>query len=220
MSAFYGTSAQSTQLYILDEIVRLNSSLIFPITAAFISDDRPYRVRYKKCEPERVTVCVLRGRDGRGLNQESVRRNNQLGVGVAAHTVDSTGGASSDGIGVTAWMFGGDGNGAIRAAYDSTLVIKRINTSEVDDEAGILRTAHKGDGGANLNAEDFVGFCVRYARGRGCTGAPAAPDVDGTGSGRGTTRVLCGAHACGIRSQTCIVLNFLFGVLTDHITGE
>jgi len=205
MSAFSGTYAQSTQLYILNEIVRVNSSLVFPIAAAF-----------KKGH----YLFVLLGRDGRGLNRESVGRNNQLGVGVAAHTVDSTRGASSDRIGVAAWMFGGHGNGAIRAAYDGTLVIKWITTVEVDDEASVLRTAHKGDGGANLNAEDFVGFCVGYARGRGGIGAPAAPDVDGTGSGRGTTRVLCGAHACGIRSRTGIVLNFLFGVLTDHITGD
>ena len=92
-------------------------------------------------------------------------------------------------------MFGGHGNGAIRAAYDGTLVIKWISIVEVDDEASVLRIAHKGDGGADLNAEDFVGFCVGYARGRGGTGTPAAPDVDGTGGGRGTTGVLCGAYA-------------------------
>ena len=187
MSAFSGTSAQRTQLHILNEIARVRGR---------------------------------GGRGARGLNRESVGRNNQLGVGVAAHTVDSTRGASSDRIGVAAWMLGGHGNGAIRAAQDGTLVIKWIGTVEVDDEASVLRIAHKGDGGADLNAEDFVGFCVGYARGRGGIGAPAAPDVDGTGSGRGTTRVLCGAHACGIRSRTGIVLNFLFGVLTDHITGE
>jgi hypothetical protein len=44
MRGFSGTSVQSTQLYILNEIVRGQ----FPITAAFIS-------RYKKCEPEKVT---------------------------------------------------------------------------------------------------------------------------------------------------------------------
>jgi len=205
MSAFSGTYVQNTQLYILNEIVKVNSCLIFPIAAAF----------------KKVTTCSFcSGRDGRGLNRESVGRNNQLGVGVAAHTVDSTRGASSDRIGVAAWMLGGHGNGAIRAAHDGTLVIKWISTVEVDDEASVFRTAHKGDGGADLNAEDFVGFCVGYARSCGGRGAPAAPDVDGTGSGRGTTRVLCGAHACGIRSRTGIVLNFLFAVLTDHITGE
>ena len=52
MSALSGTSVQSTQLYILNEIVRFNSSLIFPITAAFIR-------HYKKCEPEKVTAYAF-----------------------------------------------------------------------------------------------------------------------------------------------------------------
>jgi hypothetical protein len=52
MSAFYGTSVQSTQPHILNEIVRVNSSLIFPITAAFIR-------RYKKCETEKLTACAF-----------------------------------------------------------------------------------------------------------------------------------------------------------------
>ena len=40
-----------------------------------------------------------------------------MGVGVAAHGIDRAGGgASADGIGVATWMFGGDGDGAIRAA--------------------------------------------------------------------------------------------------------
>ena len=120
MSAFSGTSAQSTQPHILNEIAR------------------------------------VRGPDARGLNRESVGRNNQLGVGVAAHTVDRTRGASSDRIGVAAWMLGGHGNGAIRAAHDGTLVIKRIGTVEVDDEASVLRTAHKGDAGSHLHTECFV----------------------------------------------------------------
>jgi hypothetical protein len=52
MSAFSRTSVQGTQLYILNEIVRVNSSLIFPMTAAFTR-------HYKKCEPEKVTACAF-----------------------------------------------------------------------------------------------------------------------------------------------------------------
>jgi hypothetical protein len=99
-------------------------------------------------------------------------------------------------------------------------MIKWFSLAEVDNEARILRTAHKGDGGTHLNAEGLVGFGVGNARGCGGIGAPAAPDVDGAGSGSGTTRVLCGANACGIRSRTGIVLNFLFGVLANHISSE
>ena len=147
-------------------------------------------------------------------------RNDQLGVGIAAHSVDCAGRASSDGISVAAGMLGGDGNGTIRAAYDGARMIKGIGTSEVDNEARVIRIARKSDGGAYLNAEDFVGLGVGYARGRGGIGAPAASDVDGTGSGRGTTRLFGGAYACGIRSRTCIVLNLLFGVLANHISSE
>ena len=52
MSAFSGTSVQSTQLYIVNEIVRINSSLIFPITVAFVK-------HYKKCEPEKAAACAF-----------------------------------------------------------------------------------------------------------------------------------------------------------------
>jgi hypothetical protein len=45
MRAFSGTSVQSTQVYILNEIVRVNSSLIFPITAAFITTKNAKRKR-------------------------------------------------------------------------------------------------------------------------------------------------------------------------------
>jgi len=40
-------------------------------------------------------------------------RNDQLGVGIAAHSVDCAGRASSDGISVAAGMLGSYGDGAI-----------------------------------------------------------------------------------------------------------
>jgi hypothetical protein len=52
MSAFSGTSVQSTQLYIVDEIVRVDSSLIFPISAAFSK-------HHKECEPEKAAACAF-----------------------------------------------------------------------------------------------------------------------------------------------------------------
>src|SRR5258708_30092560 len=89
---------------------------------------------------------------------ELVSRNDQLGAGVAAHPVDGAGGASADGVGVAAGMLGGDGNGAIRAAYDRAFMIEGIASAEVDDKAGVLGTARKCDGGAHLNTEGFVGL--------------------------------------------------------------
>ena len=85
-----------------------------------------------------------------------VSRNDQLGVGVATHPVDSAGRASPDRVRVATGMLGGDGNGAIRAAYDCTLVIKRVGAAVVDHEARVLGTTHKGDAGAHFNAEGFV----------------------------------------------------------------
>jgi len=61
-------------------------------------------------------VCVLLRRDGQRASLELVGGNDQLGVGVAAHPVDSAGGASSDGIGVAARTLGRDGDRAIGAA--------------------------------------------------------------------------------------------------------
>ena len=117
-------------------------------------------------------------------------------------------------------MFGGDGNGTIGAAYDGTFVIEGIGAAEVDDEAGIPGITHKGDGGANFDAEGFVGLSVGNARSRGCIGTPASPDVDGAGRGRGTARVRPDANTFGIGSRAYVALNFLLRVLPDHETSQ
>ena len=48
MSAFSGTYVQNTQLYILNQIVRVKSSLIFPIAVAF--KKRSLLVRFARAE--------------------------------------------------------------------------------------------------------------------------------------------------------------------------
>src|ERR1700739_2497682 len=106
-------------------------------------------------------------------------------------------------------MLGGHGNGTIGAANDGTFVIKGVGAAEVDDEAGIPRITHKGDGGTNLDAEGFVGLGVGNARRRGCIGTPASPDVDGAGRGRGTARVRPDANTFGVGSRAYVALNFL-----------
>ena len=152
--------------------------------------------------------------------RQLVGGNDDLGVGVAAHAVDGTGGASADGIGIAARMFGGDGDRAIRAAYDGAFVIERIGAAEVDDEAGILGTAHKRNAGADFDAEGFVGLSIGNAGSRGGTGRPAALDVDGAGRGSGTARVLRCANACWIGSRADIVLEFLLRVFPGRETSR
>ena len=182
---------------------------------------------YRRCRNRQICSTLrprrLRfSRTKRPRNErELVSGNDQLGVGVAAHPVDGAGGASADGVGVAAGMLGGEGNGAIRAAYDGALVIEGIGSAEVDDEAGVLGTARKCDGGAHLNTEGFVGLGIGNARGRGGIGTPATPDVDGAGRGSGTARVGCGTNTGPIGSRADVALDFLRGVLAnDEISQQ
>jgi hypothetical protein len=55
---------------------------------------------------------------------KSIGGNDELSISIAAHAIDRAGGASSDGVGVTAGMLCRDGDGAIGAADDGTLVIE------------------------------------------------------------------------------------------------
>jgi len=162
----------------------------------------------------------LRERGGRRASRELVGGNDQLGVGVAAHPIDSAGGAGSDGVGIAASMLGRDGNGPIGSTYYGALVIEGIGATEVDDEAGVPGTAHKCDGGANSNAEGFVGLGVGNARRRRGRAAPAALDVDGAGRGSGTARVGCGTNTGRIGSRADVALNFLFRVFANDETGQ
>ncbi len=75
-------------------------------------------------------------------------------------------------------MLGDDGDGAICAANDGAVMVKGIVLTEVDDETGVSGTGGESDGGADLNAERFVGFCVRDTRFRGGIVHSAAPDID------------------------------------------
>jgi hypothetical protein len=157
----------------------------------------------------------------RRLSRELVGRNNELGVRIAAHAIDGSGDASSDRVGVAAGMLGRDCDRAIGTSYDGAFVIEGIGTTEVDDEPGVLRTAHKSNSGPCFNAEGFVGLGVGNARGRSGIGAPAALDVDGAGRGSRTAGVGCGTNTSRIGSRADVVLNFLFfGVLADDETGQ
>lgn len=69
---------------------------------------------------------------------ESLGGNDELSVSVAAHAIDSAGGASSDGICVASGMLCGDRDGAIRAADDGPVVIEGVCGAEIDDEASVL----------------------------------------------------------------------------------
>lgn len=66
--------------------------------------------------------------------------NDELSDGVAAHAVDRARGASTDGILVATGVFGGDGDGTIRAANDRTFVVKGVVFTEVNHETGVLGT--------------------------------------------------------------------------------
>jgi hypothetical protein len=158
--------------------------------------------------------------EARGNEWKSVSGNNQLGVSVAAHAVDRAGRASADGVGVATRMLGGDGNGAIRAAYDGALMIEWVGAAVIDHEARVLGIAHKGHGRPHLNTEGFVGLGVWNTRSCGGIRTPAAPDVDGAGRRSGTTCVRCGTDFGGIGSRADIVLNFLFCVLANNEASQ
>jgi hypothetical protein len=134
------------------------------------------------------------------MSRELVGGNNELSVGVAAHAVDGAGSASANGIGVTARMLGGNGDGTISAAHDRAFMVKGIGAAEVNDEARVLGTAHKRDAGSNFNAEGFVGLGVGNARGSGGVRALVALDVDGARRRGGTASVGRGANTSGIGS--------------------
>lgn len=118
-----------------------------------------------------------------------------MSVGVAAHAIDRAGGASADGIRVATWMFGGDGDGTIRAANDRTFVGKGILLAEVNDETSVFGTGGESNCGADFNAEGFVGFGVGDTRSSGGVSASATPDIDGARRGSGTTGVGLRANA-------------------------
>jgi len=132
---------------------------------------------------------MLPARGAERSSEESIGGNDELGVGLATHAVDGAGGASANRVGVTAGMLGDHSDGTIRTAHDGALVIEGIGAAEVNDEAGVLRGAGEGDGGANFDAEGFVRLGVGNARGRGGIGPLAAPDVDGAGRGGRTASV-------------------------------
>ena len=85
-----------------------------------------------------------------GVSRELVSRDDELGVGIATHTVNGAGRASAHGIRVATWMLGGDGDGTIGAAHDRAFVIEGIGVPKSDDEASVLRTAHKRDASCRL----------------------------------------------------------------------
>src|ERR1700752_3538824 len=95
-------------------------------------------------------------------------------------------GARSDGVCVAAGVFCSDSDRAVGAADDRTLMIEGIGFAEVDDEASIFGTTHKGDCGTNFDAERLVRLGVGNAGRRGGQGALTAPNVDGA-RGRGGT---------------------------------
>lgn len=147
--------------------------------------------------------------------RESVGGNDELRVGIAAHAHDRTGGASANGIGVATWVFGRDGNRAIRAADDGAIVVKGVVLAEINDKTRVLGTSGESDGGADLNAEGFVGLGVRDTRFRGGGVASAAPDIDGARRGSGAAGVGLGANACLIGHRANVIFDFLFGFLAD-----
>jgi len=116
-------------------------------------------------------------------------------------------------------MLGVDSDRTIGTANDGAWMVEGIGAAKVDDESSVLGTGHEGYAGANFNAECFVGFGVRNAWRRGCVATPASPDVDGTGSGSGTTRVRCGTNTRGIRCRADITLDFLLSVLAGGETA-
>ena len=143
-----------------------------------------------------------------------------MSVSVAAHAVDRAGGAGADGVGVATRMFGGDGDGTIRAAANGTFVVKRIVLAEVNDETDALGTGRKRYGGAHLNAESFVGLGVGDARFRGCVVVSAAPDVDGARRGNRAASVGLSTKACGIGRGANVILDVRLGLLANVDTSH
>src|SRR5260370_18789754 len=152
--------------------------------------------------------------------RELVSGNDELGGGIATHAVDGAGGTSTNGVGVAAGMLSSDGDGTIGPTHDGTFVIKGIGAAEVDDEASVLRTAHKGDRGADFNAEGFVGLGVGNIGGSGRVGTLAALDVDGARRGSGTAGVRRGTNASSIRSRANVAFDFLLGVAASDDVGQ
>ena len=127
--------------------------------------------------------------------------------------MDGAGGASADGISVATRMFGGDSNGAFRAARDGTLVVKGIVFAKIDDKTDVLRTGGESDSGANFNTESFVGLCSWDTRFRGGITAAAPPDINGARRGRGAATVGLRANTCGIGRGANVIFDFLLGFL-------
>jgi hypothetical protein len=117
-------------------------------------------------------------------------------------------------------MFGGDGDGAIRSARDGTFMVKGIVFAEVNDETDVPGAGDKSDGGADLNAERFVGLGVWGARFRGGGTASAAPDIDGARRGSGAASVGLSANACEIGPGANVILDSIFGFLASDETSE
>ena len=143
-----------------------------------------------------------------------------MSFGVAAHAVDRTGGAGADGVGVATRMFGGDGDGTIRAANDGAFVVKGIVLTEINDETGVLGTGRKSDSGADLNAEGLVALGVGDTRFRGGVAASAAPDIDGARRGRGATSVGLSTNACGIGRGANVIFDLLLGLLAHDEASQ
>jgi hypothetical protein len=139
-----------------------------------------------------------------------------LRVGVTAHAIYGARGAGSDGVGVATGVFCSDGDRTVGTADDRTLMIEGIGFAEVDDEPSIFGTTHKGDCGANLDAEDLVRLGVRNTGGRGGQSALTAPDVDGARRRGRPARVLGRTNTGGIRSRANVTLNFLLGILANQ----
>jgi hypothetical protein len=154
------------------------------------------------------------------MSQESVGRDDELGVGIATHAVNGAGRTSAHGIRVATWMLGGDGDGTIGAAHDGAIVIEWIRTAEVDDEASVLRTAHKSDRGSDFDTESFVGLGVGNARGSGGVRALVALDVDGARRRGGTASVGRGTNAGRIRNRANVAFDFLLGVAASDEVGQ
>ena len=117
-------------------------------------------------------------------------------------------------------MFGGDGDGAICASNDGTFVVKGIVFTEVDDETGVFGTGGESDGGADLNAERFVGFCVGDTRFRGGVVASAAPDIDGARLVSGAASAELGANDCGIGRGAKVIFDFLLALANNGTSRE
>src|SRR6266481_5809820 len=112
-------------------------------------------------------------------------------------------------------MLRGDGDRAVGAAYDGTIVIERIGGAKIDEKSNVPRATHEGDRGADFDAEGFVGLGIRNAR-RSCSiVATTAPDLYGAGRGSGATGICCGTNTRWIRSRADVAFNFLLCVLAN-----